>query len=517
MTHLPTMHEHKGWRAYQWPVVWALGIVAFLLGWRGFWNYAVAHGESLTVVAAAYHSLQLFVLHCPHLSHPDWQLETARFLAPAVFGYTATQAFLVIFHQQLQLLCLQFASDHVIVCGLGRKGLQLVEDFRAQNKRVVVIEQDSSNDLGRVARERGAMVLIGDATESGLLERARLRSAAYLFAVTGNDGTNVQIAVCAHESMKKAERTSPGNLRCYVHIVNLDLRNAFKASPTFLQAGEPIEVAIFNTYENSARLLLRDHPLDHVRIGANDPRQVHLIVLGFGQMGQSVVVEAARMGHFANGKKLRVTVVDREASQRKKRFYRWYPQFDKVCDATFVDGDVEELDVLAKVQQWCAEKDAVPNLALCFDDETRCLAVALSILPKLGEVDVPILVRMPNEAGLASLLTAAAGADLARRVHVFGSVKKAAAEVTMDAKLDVYARASHETYRDLRLSKGEKPGSDPSLEPWDKLSEDLKESNRQQADHIPVKLRAIDCRAEPSLGICLRNHGNLVRLAADQA
>ena len=34
------------------------------------------------------------------------------------------------------------------------------------------------------------------------------------------------------------------------------------------------------------------------------------------------------------------------------------------------------------------------------------------------------------------------------------------------------------------------------MRPWDELSEESKDVNRQQADHIAVKLRAIRCRAE---------------------
>ena len=40
-----------------------------------------------------------------------------------------------------------------------------------------------------------------------------------------------------------------------------------------------------------------------------------------------------------------------------------------------------------------------------------------------------------------------------------------------------------------------KPETDPAAAPWEKLREDFKESCRQQADHIPVKLRAIGCYA----------------------
>jgi len=38
------------------------------------------------------------------------------------------------------------------------------------------------------------------------------------------------------------------------------------------------------------------------------------------------------------------------------------------------------------------------------------------------------------------------------------------------------------------------PGSDPALEPWPRLDAGFKSSNRQQADHIDVKLRAVGCR-----------------------
>ena len=39
----------------------------------------------------------------------NWQLEVARFLAPGVMAYTATQALIVLFREQLSLLRLRFA------------------------------------------------------------------------------------------------------------------------------------------------------------------------------------------------------------------------------------------------------------------------------------------------------------------------------------------------------------------------------------------------------------------------
>ena len=60
------------------------------------------------------------------------------------------------------------------------------------------------------------------------------------------------------------------------------------------------------------------------------------------------------------------------------------------------------------------------------------------------------------------------------------------------------ARAIHEKYR--QEQEGKSPPEDPAMQPWEALPEDLKESNRQQADQIPEKLKLV--------GRCLRPAAN---------
>jgi hypothetical protein len=60
------------------------------------------------------------------------------------------------------------------------------------------------------------------------------------------------------------------------------------------------------------------------------------------------------------------------------------------------------------------------------------------------------------------------------------------------------ARAIHEKYR--RNQQGIKPPDDPAMLPWEELAEDFKDSNLQQADDIPRKLRGIRCGFSPVAG-----------------
>jgi hypothetical protein len=56
---------------------------------------------------------------------------------------------------------------------------------------------------------------------------------------------------------------------------------------------------------------------------------------------------------------------------------------------------------------------------------------------------------------------------------------------------ETVAHAIHENYR--RDQAERKPADDPAMAPWDVLLEQLRESNRAQADHIFEKLWAIGC------------------------
>ena len=71
-------------------------------------------------------------------------------------------------------------------------------------------------------------------------------------------------------------------------------------------------------------------------------------------------------------------------------------------------------------------------------------------------------------------------------------------DVLLTAAREVLGQVIHARY--LVNQKDRKSLDDPSMQPWDELREDLRESNRQQADHIAAKLRRINCAMLPVAG-----------------
>ncbi|MBX7211546.1 MAG: NAD-binding protein [Verrucomicrobiaceae bacterium] len=482
------------WRFLQWPFVWSLAVLAFLLGLAGYAR--LPHDTPETLLDHLYSTLQLFVLNATFAGPLNWQLEIARFLAPAVMAYTAAQALIVLFREQFTLLRLRFTRGHVVVCGLGRKGFKVASDFRRRGEAVVIIEEDDENDWIPMCKEIGATVLVGDATDSRLLAQARVQHARLLVAVCGDDGTNVETVIRASE-LKKASAPSGTDapLECHVHIVESDLRALFKEHRVFTDTAEGVRIALFNIYDSSARLLLRRHPLDREHVGPDDPRTVHLLIIGFGLMGESLLLQAARTSHFANGRHLRVTVIDRDPSASGRRFMRRHPHFTKVCDVEFLAREADDAAALDEIAGLCADPAALPTVAICFDDDTRGLSLALALLPRLKPHRVPVLLRMTTDGGLTTLLDAGiADSRLSGLVKPFPVIGLSSeSEVLLHREMDAIAVAIHSDY--VARRRADSPASDdPSLRPWDQLDEDLKDSCRLQADHGEVKLRAVGLR-----------------------
>lgn len=483
-------------REQEWRIVVATVVATFVLGFVGLRDYVTPdHSTSDRV----YLCLQLFVMQVPVVpGRAGPAVEVARFLGAGVAFYAVLRTLGLLFAEELQRLRLRRLSGHVIVCGLGRKGLQLTRDFLAQGLRVVVVERDEENDHLLAARDLGALVVLGGAAEENLLTMARVAFAAHVVALTGDDGANVEVAVQAQRLVARDHPRRETPLGCHVHTVDLRLCELLRGQRLLGRDGG-LDVRIFNMFESGARVLLRDHPLDRVRIGADDPRGVHLVVVGLGQMGESVALHAARQLHLANGRRARVTVVDRRADERRGSFLGRYPHFEQVCDLDFVRGDVEDPTVLSALAVWGQDERQVLDVAVCLDDDRRGLAVALTLIELLRARRVPIRVRMSQEAGLSALTLQGDGAPWGGRIAVFGLIDRLCTrENVLGEALDVLARTAHERYLARKLADGEAIGSRPSLRPWKELDEFYRESNRQQADHIPVKLRAIGCAAAPA-------------------
>ena len=85
--------------------------------------------------------------------------------------------------------------DHFIICGYGRVGRRVAEEFRAAGVPFVVL--DFNEDAVAAAQEHGDLLVEGDATHDENLRRAGLDRAQGLVAASDSDADNLYITLSA--------------------------------------------------------------------------------------------------------------------------------------------------------------------------------------------------------------------------------------------------------------------------------------------------------------------------------
>jgi voltage-gated potassium channel Kch len=253
------------------------------------------------LLSLVYLSLQLFVLQSGALAPPlSWELEVARFLAPGVAGYTAVRAFAHALRRQLQALRASLYRNHVVIAGLGKRGMLLAEGFYRRGERVIVIESDETNDFIPLCTALGIPVLEGDARQAQTLQLAGIRRAAHLFAVGSDDGTNAEIAVRAR-TLCTGRREAP--LTCHLHLVHpvlCELLRERELSDVDSDRGARFE--FFNIFDTGAREILKEYPAFDLKAGG-----ASTIVVGVGRFGESLIVHAKGLvENPLRGRRLRV-------------------------------------------------------------------------------------------------------------------------------------------------------------------------------------------------------------------
>ncbi len=490
-------HLYTFWMAIKWPLVVGLWLFSFILGIIGFSKASANIGDGSTVYDFFYRSLQLIVLESGDVGGElPWQLEIARFLMPVLAAYATIQALLAIFNRQWQLLKVRFFKNHVVICGLGERGLRLTQAFSDNGYRVVVIEEDKESPFIEQSRKHRAVILTGDATDRDQLLKARIHKAKYLVAVCAEDGTNVEIALKSRVIVRSRKSE---DLTAFIHIVDLELCDLLRGWELVAEA-DAFKPEFFNVLERGARLMLRMYPPFHKKTETEN-REPRMLIIGLGKMGRSLIVQAARdwwMKQEKRDKRLRISVID-SAAQSKVEFLRLrYPKLDEACSFDIWEMEknapgIEKGDFLYNEE---GEFD-VDAIYICFDDDVHVLVNALTIYRKTRAHKIPIVVRMSQDAGLSTMMKEDRDALGFEHIHTFGLLDETCnLEVLLGGTHEIIARAIYEYVRHQRAT-GKTPQTDQSLVPWEDLPEDVKESKRNQATHIEVKLKAINCNIQP--------------------
>ncbi len=487
---LKKTHLRQFWSENRWLLLGLAWLVSLALGFIGFYIYTIEYGEDWTAGDIIYRTFQLVTMNSGAVDgEVNWFLQFARFLLPLLTIYTVFQALMQLFVEQTQKLRLSRLKDHVVICGMGRKGSRLARELLGLGRQVVIIENELKKENAEVFRHLGAIVLDGDATNKDVLTDARILRARNLVCLVGDDSENLQTAYQAYQ-LTRTRRA--GKLTCIIHLSSIDLLNLIRSSELSTEPGVPFELETFNPYERTARMLLQDNPGWREDSSIKDIPQ-SLLVVGLGRLGEQLVIQAGYLWHLLQRQgRLCITVVDRDAVEKTQNLLRKHPQLGKVCDLIPLQVDLYTAGPLQNILPIPGEQLLIQQSYICLTDPVLSLQVCLNLLQIPEIITGPIRVQLSKEAGLVDLLEKPLpGLGDIRRVRTFDFYEYAcSAALILGGSHEMLARDLHESYR---------TGSEfaSTRQTWEQLPEALKASNRQQASRIYHLLKAAGYRISP--------------------
>jgi len=389
------------------------------------------------------------------------------------------------FFEKLHLKCIANDKNHIVVCGFGINNRHYVDSEleKDKNVKIIIIERDKNNPfIDKYKLKDNIAVIISDSANKNTQEITGVSDCEHIIVSVGSD---IQNLIIVDTIIKRFGKNKNKNkIKIYLHYnsrsleVHLDEKDIFKK-----WCNKKYFVEMFSYNENAARDLFQNKKTITAGVDTiTGTNQVKLLIIGFGDLGQEVAIQAAKLSSFYNGKKLKLTVVEKDLSAINT-FLKIHPSIEDICDFTYEIMNVNEKKFSDFVLKDCGSHTYIVY-ALANDGITMESLLHMAdiykrekFLQKFKELPF-IAVRFRGEVGL----------DLKKiyaDIQEFGKSKDISSyKMIIDSEIDNLAK-------ELSFKYDNKSGKNKD-ELWDELSNFHKDSNRAAVDHWLIKKEFID-------------------------
>ncbi|RLD76413.1 MAG: hypothetical protein DRJ10_13620 [Bacteroidetes bacterium] len=484
-------------RDLEWWIVGIVGFIAFTLSIKGFNILFTEAGVERNYIDLAFQAIKTFGMEFTDgfKSPLPWQLEVSRWLSPAVMLYIAGKTILFLIRREFKSSLIKFKKNHIIITALNQKSRHLITDLLANGETVVVVAAIEDPRKLDIVEKEGAIIVEGDILSDKFLKNIAAHKAKYMVFIENDDEKNISTAISVYNFIVKCEKNKKQTL--YTHVGD-DLKlNELKELNFFEELTEQnklnlnCEIRIFSAHERASRILfLKYSPDVFTKINSPKDQQINIAIIGSKTLAQSMIIRFARLGHYANLKKMKITLFH-DGKDIASKLERNFKNINDLIELETINEDLELFDA-DKFETIHKNHPFTSTYILCEDD-----SLSSAILNKLTKVEtekeLDVILTLINPDGILSKRYIASKID-SINLHKFNIIEESfTQDALISEKLDELAKIIHNDY--LSGLKTLNPDKS-SHKPWKLLALDFKNQNREQADHIFVKLRALGYGAE---------------------
>lgn len=471
-------------RQNEWNLVVVVAFFSFFSGVFGLHEALTMAGKSAAWPDLVYFAIRLFFFNydlpgdgVPYApSNP--LLQAARFLAPATLTYAAAKGFILAASSALNIWRIKRWKGHAVVCGAGKRGREVALALKAEGRNVVVIEKDSEAEALGELRIAGVRVVLGNATNPIHQDQARMHGAELVVALTNTDESNLEIAMSA------ANRPKGRPIEILAHA-SRQFATVFDYQPPVDSPHSRGRPRFFNHETSAARILVQEFTADLATDIAQSPRPPRVLMLGDGSLIPELLGIATMQCQYANAVPPQFTVVVPDRNLVARSFPVLHAQLNLVAAVELIERTYTEMAMI--------ELENITNelgfdlIFICYQNDMDALSLARHLAQqKPVGLFRRIVACLRPSTDLVSHSIKIEDTEI-RNVVKLGC----ASDVLLHGKLDHEARAIHEKYVATENAKGIGQNENPALVSWEDLPESLRQANRAQADHIPIKQKAL--------------------------
>ncbi len=477
----------------RWLVLAVIAAFLFVLGFIGWIEFFDIAGKSVSIFSLFQLTFGLFIREtffpgfADILNLADYRiplfLDIARIVAPWITLSVFITLVLSLLRNLTTVLAIRlFYRNHIVVISDDVNSNYLLNCVRLDflDSKIVLLKDTKVQDFS-CRRFEDIPVISGNIEDPSILKITAINRAKHIVIATNDDSVNVRLLRSIEHTLSRKRKKK--NIEIWLQIEDFKSFETFKG----YKGEDPslgTDVHIFSVFQRIAADTVDRFSPDRYDTTGGSQREI--AVLGLDTLGQWLVLEAAQMYHFANMKKLRVTIIDSEIENKVKSLLRICPLLKKVIEI----NPVELLDFLQM-----DSPESFSGVSTCFIawpkvEEMEYISRKMRQLffNSRELLDSPAIVLVDISSCLCSEIMKESLETL-EAIGVTVS-RPAGISIKNEEECDCLAMQIHNIYSNLSQKELE-------LE-WSNMNDYFKDENRYAARHLPIKLRSLGLEAVPT-------------------
>lgn len=413
-------------------------------------------------------------------------------------------------HEEVKRKTLLESKDiHNYFLGYGNFAHSLARKYLAMSPGQNIVAVDTSDERLAIAGPQ-ITPIHADAEDDSLLSTLNLKNTKTIYLDVGSDEANYRISRKLEKLLPPSDKENSAKEACKLQIfVHIGSSNYEKA----IDALNRNEIRCFSLGATASRLLLGMHP--PVRTREKNDKPVHILLAGYGWMGDSLLREIIKTCHYQDHRPPHITIVHEQADRIQKEIEQEYPflrqeaatddGFSKtfpIAKLRYIKAKPERLTTSElkrlKITNmfWQAEPHPVNMAYVITDDDilNNVIAKRLEQLSDMSKDNKFEIVQCANQTAESQGSTAKDLFDITSRVIELVD----SGESYPGKNLDDIGKELHAEYEVRGKSdwkEGEKDGLWKTAEAWER------NSSNASADHLWLKIWAyVECVKVEVLG-----------------